>query len=105
MRLPTCRFCVGQIVDHLKFGYRGVIFDVDPHFSGTDEWYEQVARSRPPKDAPWYRVMPDGSEHTTYVAERHLAPSADMSELQHPLLDHFFSDYDGAGYRLHGGIQ
>ena len=47
---PVARFYVGQIVHHLRFDYRGVVFDVDPTFQGTDDWYEAVARSRPPKD-------------------------------------------------------
>ena len=66
----TALFHVGQIVRHQLFGYRGAIFDVDPTFQGTEDWYETVARSRPPKDAPWYHVMVHDAEHTTYVAER-----------------------------------
>ena len=50
-------FHIGQLVLHAKFGYRGVVFDVDPVFQLSDEWYEQVARSRPPKDRPWYHVL------------------------------------------------
>ncbi|MGE4649601.1 MAG: heat shock protein HspQ, partial [Myxococcota bacterium] len=46
-------FSVGYVVEHRLFDYRGVIFDVDAHFEGSDEWYEQVARSRPPRDRPW----------------------------------------------------
>ena len=78
------KFEVGQIVLHVKFGYRGVVFGVDETFSLTDEWYETVARSRPPKNAPWYHVLVDGASHTTYVAERHLAASADRSQVAHP---------------------
>ena len=64
-------FSVGQVVHHLLFDYRGVVFDVDGYFSGTEEWYDQVAKSRPPKDKPWYHVQKiDGTR--TYVAERNL---------------------------------
>ena len=69
------RFGPGQIVRHLRFDYRGVIVDVDPVFSGTDEWYDQVARSRPPKDEPWYHVLVDGAEHATYVCLLYTSPS------------------------------
>jgi heat shock protein HspQ len=62
------KFFVGQIVHNKKFDYRGVIFDVDATFQGTEEWYDQVARSRPPKDRPWYHVLVHGARHTTYVA-------------------------------------
>ncbi len=64
------KFFVGQIVYHSRFDYRGVVVDVDGSFQGSEAWYEQVARSRPPKDQPWYRVLVDGGEHETYVAER-----------------------------------
>ena len=92
------RFFVGQIVEHLKAGYRGVIFSVDARFSLTDDWYEEVARSRPPKDKPWYHVMVDGASHTTYVAERHLQPSDNFTQIDHPALGQAFSRFDGKRY-------
>lgn len=91
MGLHIIKYHIGQIVDHKKFGYRGVVFDVDAQFSGSEEWYETVAKSHPPKDAPWYHVLVDGEEITTYVAERHLAESANYSAVRHPLIDTFFS--------------
>ncbi|MGI9303895.1 MAG: heat shock protein HspQ, partial [Gammaproteobacteria bacterium] len=54
--MRVAAFSVGQIVHHKLFDYRGVIYDVDPHFQGTDEWYEEVAKSRPPRNKPWYHV-------------------------------------------------
>lgn len=93
-------FSPGQIVHHLRFGYRGVVFAADPVFAASDDWYEAVARSRPPKDAPWYHVLVDGADHTTYVAERHLEASTDTSQIEHPLLGRFFTAYDGRRYRL-----
>ena len=53
------KFFVGQIVYHNRFDYRGVVVDVDASFQGSEAWYDQVARSRPPKDKPWYRVLVD----------------------------------------------
>ena len=70
--MSQARFHVGQVVHHLRFDYRGVVVDADATFQGSDQWYEQVARSRPPRDAPWYHVLVDGQQHSTYVAERHL---------------------------------
>jgi len=61
-------FHVGQLVVHRRFSYRGVVVDVDPVFSSTDAWYEEMAITRPPKDQPWYRVLPDGSAR--FVAVR-----------------------------------
>ena len=93
------QFYVGQIIKHLKVGYRGVIFEVDAEFSLSEEWYEQVARSRPPKDQPWYHVLVDGASHTTYVAERHLAASEDLSQIDHPALGQEFRSFDGERYQ------
>lgn len=92
------RFHVGQLVRHRLFDYRGVVFNVDSQFSGDDEWYEQVARSRPPKNAPWYHVLPSGSEHTTYVAERNLDADSSHRPIDHPLLDTLFAEFDDTGY-------
>jgi len=61
------KFSVGALVSHLRFGYRGVIVDVDATFQLDDEWYEMVAKSRPPKDKPWYHVLVHETEQTTYV--------------------------------------
>lgn len=93
------KFAVGEIVEHLKFGYRGVVYGVDPEFSLSPEWYEEVARSRPPKERPWYHVCVDGAHHTTYVAERHLGSCADKSQVDHPLLGQYFESYDGRRYQ------
>lgn len=92
------RFHVGQLVRHRLFDYRGVVFNVDSQFSGDDEWYEQVARSRPPKNAPWYHVLPSGSEHTTYVAERNLDADSSHRPIDHPLLDTLFAEFADTGY-------
>lgn len=93
------KFFVGQIVYHDRFNYRGVIIDVDASFQGSDAWYEQVARSRPPKDRPWYRVLVDGGEHETYVAERHLEAAPDTGPVSHPGLAGLFSAYKDGVYQ------
>jgi len=86
-------FSPGQLVHHLRFDYRGVVVDVDATFCGSDEWYEQVAQSRPPKDAPWYHVLVHGAEHTTYVAERNLEIDSSGESVSHPLLNFYFDDF------------
>jgi len=92
------KFSVGHVVHHRLFGYRGVVFDVDARFEGSEEWYEQVARSRPPRDQPWYHVLPHGQSHTTYVAERNLEPDERLEPIEHPLLSHFFDDFRDGRY-------
>lgn len=90
MTTAHAKFCVGQIIHHNKFDYRGVIVDVDPTFQGSDEWYEQVARSRPPKDSPWYHVLVHNSNAQTYVAERHLERDVSDAPIEHPFVSVFF---------------
>ena len=91
-------FSVGQVIEHKLFGYRGVILDVDPVFQLSDEWYDQVARSRPPKDQPWYHVLREGSPHMTYVAQRNLSPDATGKPIRHPLVDQFFGEFRDGRY-------
>jgi len=88
------RFGVGQLVRHTRFDYRGVVFDVDEVFRGSDAWYEQVARSRPPRDRPWYHVIVHGSDHTTYVADRHLEPDLSAAPVESPLVARVFERFD-----------
>jgi heat shock protein HspQ len=92
------KFSVGDLVHHRLFGYRGVIVDVDARFEGGEAWYEQVARSRPPKDRPWYHVLPHSTFHTTYVAERNLEPDDRLEPIEHPLLSRFFDDFRDGRY-------
>ena len=98
MDRDRARFDVGALVHHRRFDYRGVVVDVDASFQGSEEWYEQVARSQPPKDAPWYHVLPDDASHTTYVAERNLEPDPSGAPIRHPLLDEFFDDFRDGRY-------
>lgn len=93
------RFSVGQLVHHLKFNYRGVIVDVDPQFQGSEEWYGQVALSRPPKDKPWYHVLVDRAAHMTYVAERHLESDNSCEPIVHPRVDTYFDRFEDCLYR------
>jgi heat shock protein HspQ len=94
------KFYIGQIVEHLKAGYRGVIFSVDPEFCLSEEWYENVALSRPARDQPWYHVLVDGAQHTTYVAQRHLMASLNTDQIEHPALGDNFREFDGNRYHL-----
>lgn len=99
MQPQESKFHIGQLVSHLKFGYRGVVYDIDPVFSGTEEWYAAMATSRPPRDKPWYHVLVDGQQHTTYVAERHLTPDESGRPVTHPLIDSLFTGFEGGSYK------
>jgi heat shock protein HspQ len=94
----SAKFFIGQIIRHKLFDYRGVVVNVDSTFQGSQEWYEQVARSRPPKDQPWYQVLVhDGQE--TYVAQRNLTEDESKEPINHPYVDELFDQFEGGIYR------
>ena len=94
----TAKFSVGDLIHHRLFDYRGVVYDVDSIFSMSDDWYEQVAKSRPPKNEPWYHVLVHGSNQTTYVAEQNLEADSDGRAVTHPLITHYFSRFQNGRY-------
>lgn len=94
----SANFRVGQLVRHKLFDYRGVVFDVDATFQGTEEWYETMARTRPPKVRPWYHVLVDAATHTTYVAERNLEADESGDPIVHPLIDTMFEAFGDGAY-------
>jgi len=101
----NAHFSVGDLVHHKLFDYRGVIIDVDPHLMLSDEWYETVARSRPPKDQPWYRVLVHDATHETYVAESNLEPDASGAPVRHPLIETCFSSFSDGHYLTAGRMN
>lgn len=97
----TAKFRVGELIHHNLFDYRGVVVDVDATFDGTKEWYDTMARSRPPKEEPWYHVLVHGAEHSTYVAERNLESDPTGEPITHPVLDQFFAELHDGVYVSH----
>ena len=98
-------FSIGDLVHHKLFTYRGVIVDVDPRLMLSDEWYDAVARSRPPKEQPWYRVLVHDSIHETYVAERNLEPDTSGARVRHPLIETCFSGFRDGHYLTAGRMN
>lgn len=76
MSTTKAKFCIGQLICHKLFDYRGIILGVDMEFKQSDEWYGQMVRSKPkpPKDKPWYHVLVHQRGSQTYVAEQNLEP-------------------------------
>lgn len=105
MKAHTSRFFIGQRIHHKRFDYRGVIVDVDPEFAGSEEWYRQVALSRPPRDKPWYHVLVHNATHMTYVAERNLEADNTSEPVVHPMLNDFFDSYENGVYSRSGVKQ
>ena len=96
--MSEAHFSPGELVTHRLFDYRGVVVDVDATFQLSDDWYDQVARSRPPRDRPWYHVLVHDAEHMTYVAERHLERDESEEPVRHPLVDEYFAEFRDGRY-------
>ncbi len=94
-------FRVGQIVHHVRYGYRGVVVGFDQECQADDAWYNfqiQGKGYQPTKEQPWYHVLVDESSGQTYVAQQNLEPGDSTRPIEHPLLYHFFTTFQGGRY-------
>jgi heat shock protein HspQ len=91
------RFEVGTLVQHRRYGYRGVVVAVDESCRADEAWY-QKNQSQPDRDQPWHHVLVHGSPSVTYAAGQNLMPDSDLAEIHHPLVAEFFSGFDGEKY-------
>ena len=98
MKAERALYNVGQLIHHKLFDYRGVIVDVDPIFQNTEEWYTLMARNKPAKNQPWYHVLVDGTDYTTYVAEQNLEKDLVGSPITHPELDKYLEEKENGHY-------
>lgn len=108
-KLPEARFSIGQVVKHKLFAFRGVIFDVDPVFNNTEEWYYSIpAEVRPRKDQPFYHVLAENeeTEYVAYVSEQNLLVEETPGPVRHPQIRDYFESYDQKHgcYRPRGGL-
>ncbi len=91
--LRTAKFEIGQVVKHRIFPFRGVIFDVDPVFDNTEEWYQSIPEEiRPHKDQPYYHLFAenDETEYVAYVSEQNLLPDDSGLPVRHPQVQEHF---------------
>ena len=101
-RTRTAKFQIGQIVRHRLFPFRGMVFDIDPEFSNTDEWYEAIpAQVRPHKDQPFYHLLAENAqtEYIAYVSEQNLLPDTSGDPIRHPQVAEMFERDGNGGYR------
>tara|TARA_R110000824_G_scaffold155226_1_gene327506 strand:+ start:54751 stop:55083 length:333 start_codon:yes stop_codon:yes gene_type:complete len=97
------RFQIGQIVRHRFYPFRGVIFDVDPTFNNTEEWWESIPEEvRPIKDQPYYHLLAENSEteYVAYVSEQNLLPDETGEPVRHPQVAEFFGPMHDGVYAL-----
>jgi len=102
--IPTrqAKYQIGQMVKHRLFDFRGVIFDVDPVFANTQEWYESIPEEvRPAKDQPYYHLFAENerTHYVAYVSEQNLVPDENLARISHPDIAERF-DYTDGGYIL-----
>ena len=101
-------FNIGDIVKHRIYPFRGVIVDVDPEFSNTEEWYESIpAEIRPSRNQPYYHLMAENTEtfYTAYVSQQNLVDDGDNGPLDHPDLDEIFSGMEKGKYHLRNEVR
>ena len=97
------RFSIGDVVRHRHFDFRGVVFDIDPVFANSEEWYESIpAEVRPTREQPFYHLMAENGEasYVAYVSQQILLADPDGGPIDHPSIPQLFEDYDGARYLL-----
>jgi heat shock protein HspQ len=97
------RFSIGEVVRHRLFDFRGVIFDIDPVFANSEEWYQAIPEDiRPPKDQPFYHLLAENSEssYIAYVSQQNLLHDTLGEPVDHPAIPGMFEGFSGGRYRL-----
>ncbi len=104
MAIKTARFQLGDIVRHRVYTFRGVIFDVDPEFANTEEWWQSIPEDlRPRKDQPYYHLLAENDETTyiAYVSEQNLLIDESGKPVSHPQVEEFFAGQADGRYIMH----
>ena len=102
MKQRTARYRIGDVVRHRLYPFRGVVFDVDPTFANTEEWWLAIPEeSRPSKDQPFYHLFAENaeSEYIAYVSEQNLLPDTSGDPVRHPQVAEAFEVDGTGGYR------
>lgn len=100
--IPLARFALGEVVRHRLFDFRGVIFDVDPQFSNSEEWYQAIPEPlRPSKEQPYYHLLAENADtsYVAYVSQQNLIADESEEPVDHPAIATMFDREDGR-YRL-----
>src|ERR1700719_18915 len=101
-KIRSAKYQIGQVVRHRLFPFRGVVFDIDPIFNNTEEWYQSIpAEVRPRKDQPFYRLFADNAEteYIAYVSEQNLLPDTSGEPVRHPQVAEVFEQDEKGSYR------
>jgi heat shock protein HspQ len=101
--IAEARFSIGDVVRHRIFDFRGVVFDIDPIFANSDEWYDAIPESvRPSKDQPFYHLFAENadSSYIAYVSQQNLLPDGENGPVNHPAIEGYFEPWDSGRYKL-----
>jgi heat shock protein HspQ len=101
--IPLARFSIGAVVRHRLFDFRGVIFDVDPVFANSEEWYQAIPEAmRPSKDQPFYHLLAENAEssYVAYVSQQNLIADDSDEPIEHPAIPSMFDRIEDGRYRL-----
>jgi heat shock protein HspQ len=101
-KIRQAKYHVGEVVRHRLYSFRGVIFDIDPVFANTEEWWLSIpAEARPRKDQPYYHLLAENAEteYIAYVSEQNLLPDDTRKPLRHPQVKEMFAVDRKGGYR------
>ena len=101
--IPAARFGIGEVVRHRLLDFRGVIFDVDPEFANSEEWYDAIPEPfRPARDQPFYHLLAENeqSSYIAYVSQQNLVPDDEGGEIDHPAIDGLFDRFSDGRYLL-----
>ena len=102
MKMRNAKFAIGDVVRHRIFPFRGVVFDVDPEFANTEEWWNAIpAEIRPSKDQPFYHQLAENSdsEYVAYVSEQKLLPDDSGETIRQSQVAEIFVKDKAGGYR------
>ena len=106
-KIRIAKYTIGQVVRHRVYPFRGVVFDIDPIFDNTEEWYQAIpAEVRPHKDQPFYHLFAENSEteYVAYVSEQNLLPDDSGEPIRHPQVAEIFDRDDDGAYRRRNAI-
>ena len=103
MKIAETKYAIGAVVRHRVYDFRGVVFDVDPEFNNSEEWYNAIPPEvRPRKDQPYYHLLAENpnSYYVAYVSEQNLLDDATNGPVGHPAVEDLFTPFDGSRYGM-----
>lgn len=105
MKARIAKFGIGEVVRHRKYSFRGIIFDIDPEFANTEDWWLSIPEDvRPRKDQPFYHLFAENeeTEYVAYVSEQNLLPDESGEPVRHPEAHEMFELMRDGSYRMRG---